>query len=137
MRIRWKFVSCSLSLILAAMLFSSSDSKLVAAHEEPVPTVYAGFQNDTGEDIAFHIGSRRSGFSSPPYFLKKGEVKSILFYDDHKDRALVAFDIRGDKVLSQFAFEPAFLLFSIQKNWKKEEGKEKIETAPKLSSVPH
>jgi len=134
---KWFIASCTLMLLAVLLLYSSIEGNYAGAQDGLGPTVYVGFQNETGEDIVFFVGSRKSGFSNPPFFLKSGDVKSILCYDDHKDRALVAFNMKGDKVLSQFAFEPAFLLFSIQKNWRKDVAKERIEKADRLSSVPH
>ena len=70
---------------------------------------------------------------------EKGEVKTRFFYVSHKDRALAAFNQKGNKVkvLSQFAFESAFSLFSTQKKLEKDRKQRKARAHTKLSYVPH
>ncbi len=137
----WQFVTIWAGVVLGTVSLhpSSQSIQAITQDPQPVPTVYAGFQNDTGEDIRVFIGSANNGFSNPAYFLPKGGTKTILFYDDHRERALVAFNMKGDKVVSQFAFEPAFLLFTIQKNHVTKEGakSDKVQNGEKLSSAVH
>ena len=63
--------TCICIAAVAAVVNSSSQGNRMIAWDMPEPTVYAGFQNDTGEDVVFYIGSRRSGFSNPPCSLTK------------------------------------------------------------------